>query len=84
MDRIRLSGITTFLPFLQLLDANHIGYELSRQRDDSIMLTITVIKRRIEIDVFQDHIEYSWFDGDESVHDDQDWLYKVLEDWIRE
>ena len=84
MNRVRLSGIVSLIPFLQILDKNRIGYELNRERDDSVMVTITVLKRRIEIDFFQDHIEYSWFDGDESVHDDQGWLCNVLESWIRD
>lgn len=48
------------------------------------MVVIRIIRKLIEVDFFQDHIEYSWFDGDEYVHDDQKRLYDTLEEFVRE
>ncbi|HMO30845.1 hypothetical protein [Enterovirga sp.] len=84
MKHPKLRGIQDLIPFLQILDQARISYTINRSRDDSIYLTITTLGRRIELDFFQDHIEYSWFDGSESVHDDQAWLYATLEDFVRE
>ena len=43
------------------------------------MLTVTLVRERLEIDVFEDgHFEYSRFIGDESVEDDNDQLLALL------
>ena len=82
MQRIRLRGIQDFIPFLQLLDSRRISYKINRARDDSVFITVTTVGKRIEIDFFQDHIEYSWFEGNEEVLDDQDGLYRELEEFV--
>ncbi|AWN47371.1 hypothetical protein DK419_14465 [Methylobacterium terrae] len=56
---------------IRLLERERIHYRLDRHRDDSIMVTATLVGERIEIDVFEDgHIEYSRFRGSEDVEDD--------------
>jgi hypothetical protein len=67
-------GMKGLLQFLNYLDANKIGYDLDHQRDDSIMVTLALVGKRIEVDFFEDHVEYSIFTGDESVEDDVDKL----------
>jgi hypothetical protein len=53
---------------LRRLDELHLHYRLDRCRDESVMVTVTLVGERIEIDVFEDgHIEYSSFKGDEAV-----------------
>lgn len=52
-----LGGIKDLIPFLSFLDDKHVSYALSRERDDSIMVTTAVVGARIEIDFFDDHIE---------------------------
>ncbi len=81
MNHLKLSGIIDLISFLHLLERNKIWFRLDRLRQESVMVTIHMVSRRLEVDFFQDHIEYSWYDGDESVHDDQGWLYDVLEEW---
>jgi hypothetical protein len=34
------------------------------------MVTFTLVGCRVEVDFFDDHIEFSYFTGDESVHSD--------------
>jgi hypothetical protein len=54
-----------------LLEEAKIHFRLDRHRDDSIMITATVVGERVEIDVFEDgHVEYSRFRGDEAVEED--------------
>ena len=66
---------------IHLLEANSVHYELSRHRSESLMITVTLVGERIEIDVFEDgHVEYSRFCGDESADDDM----LVLEALLRE
>lgn len=65
---------------LHLLDAARVYYTLSRHRPESVMITVTMIGERMEIDVFEDgHIEYSRFFGSEDVESD----IEYLEDFIR-
>jgi hypothetical protein len=76
-----LNGIKDLIPFLAFLDDKHVRYALSRERDDSIMVTTAVVGARIEIEFFDDHIEYSVFRGNEDVLDDQPALFKMLRDF---
>ncbi|MGE7413744.1 hypothetical protein [Methylobacterium tarhaniae] len=55
----------------RLLERERIHYHRDRHRDDSIMVTATLVGERIEIDVFEDgHIEYSRFHESKDVEDD--------------
>lgn len=66
---------------IALLEEANIHFRLDRHRDDSIMITATVVGQRIEIDVFEDgHVEYSLFRGNEDVEED----VPALEALIRE
>jgi len=42
------------------------------------MVTFTTVGKRIELDFFADHIEYSIFSGDESVLDDEKALFEII------
>lgn len=53
---------------LQRLDAGRHHYTISRHRTDSVMVTVTFVGERTEIDVFEDgHMEVSRFMGTEDV-----------------
>ncbi|MBB5456418.1 hypothetical protein OKW30_002978 [Paraburkholderia sp. Clong3] len=53
---------------LDKLDDAKIHYSLSRQRLGSVLLSITVVGQRVEIDVFGDgHMEVSRFIGHEDI-----------------
>lgn len=69
------------IEILRLLEKRKLHYSLSRQRDDSVMISVTMVGLRVEIDVFEDdHIEYSVFSGDESVLSDFADLKQLLDD----
>ncbi|KQP47021.1 MULTISPECIES: hypothetical protein [unclassified Methylobacterium] len=64
---------------IRLLERDQVHYRLDRHRDDSIMVTATLVGERIEIDVFEDgHIEYSRFHGNEDVEGDVPLLEALL------
>ena len=64
------------------LENRRIHFVISRHRKDSIMLTCTLVGRRIEIDVFEDgHIEYSYFKGDEGVESNEADMWKLVNDF---
>lgn len=56
--------------FLNDLRSNSIEFRLGSSRDDSVSLDFTLVGCRVEVDFFDDHIEFSYFTGDESVHSD--------------
>jgi hypothetical protein len=73
-------SIIDIFSFCRLLEENKRYFTFARQRDDSIMITFTVVGGRIEVDFFEDgHIEYSLFSGDESVLDDFQNLKQIIE-----
>ena len=75
---MKLNGIGDLLPFLNFLKDHSIVYRLDHMRADSVMVTLTLVGARVEVDFFDDHIEYSVFKGDEWVLDDQQELFRLL------
>jgi hypothetical protein len=66
---------------LRTLEKQRHHFELARHRNDTVMVTVTLVGLRLEIDVFEDgHLEYSLFSGSESVHSDLDRLKAILEE----
>lgn len=68
--RHSMSSDTTHSLFqlLQRLDAGRYHYTLSRHRPDSVLVTVTFVGERTEIDVFEGgHMEVSRFLGTEDV-----------------
>lgn len=66
---------------IRLLEREGIHYRLDRHREDSILITATLVGERIEIDVFEDgHVEYSRFRGSEDVENE----IPILEILLRE
>jgi hypothetical protein len=76
-----LNGVKDLIPFLDILDSKRVTYSLSRERSGTVMVTTAVVGARIEIDFFDDHIEYSVFRGNEDVLGDQPALFKMLRDF---
>jgi hypothetical protein len=79
-----LRGLSDLLPFLNFLKAKGVWYVIQHLRDDAIMVTITLLGERIEVEFFDDHIEYSRFIGTEDVEEDQKLLFNLIEDFVRE
>lgn len=79
-----LGGICDLLPFLNYLDKLNITYRIEHMRPESLMVTYTLFGTRVELDFFDDHIEYSVFNGNEDVLDDQKALFDAIEDFVRE
>jgi len=62
--------LADILKFLDYLRENSVKFDIKQSRFDSLMVSFTVIFFRVEVDFFDDHIEYSYFIGDEWVKDD--------------
>jgi hypothetical protein len=56
--------------FLNDLRSNSIKFRLRSSRDDSVSVDFTLVGCRVEVDFFEGRVLFSYFTGDESVHDD--------------
>ncbi|CAG9261127.1 hypothetical protein ACV22V_23410 [Burkholderia sp. AW33-5] len=64
---------------LTKLDVARVSYALSRHRSDSILVSVTVVGQRIEIDVFEDgHMEVSRFVGNEDIEGGAELIDSIL------
>ena len=53
---------------LRDLEYARIPFVLGRYRDDTILVSLTLVGERVEVDIFEDgHMEVSRFKGDESI-----------------
>lgn len=77
---MQLRGLDDLLLFLNFLNSRKIWYRLEHLRDDAVMVSVHMVGTRLEVEFFKDRIEYSNFEGDESVFDDQDRLFALIED----
>lgn len=64
---------------LQKLEQARIHFTLGRHRDDTILVSITLVGERIEADVFEDgHMEICRFSGSEQTIGGADLLYELI------
>ena len=70
----------TLFDIMRKLEKHRIHFIIQRMREDSIMITVTLVGERIEIDVFEDgHIEFSRFLGSEEALTNLELLNGILE-----
>ncbi len=72
-------SLVDLIKFLNVLKSKNIKFDLSQDRPESIMVTFTLVGCRVEVDFFEDHIEFSYFTGDESVHDEWKIMQSLLD-----
>lgn len=64
---------------LEKLDAGRWHYILTRNRPDSVLVSITFVGKRVEVDVFDDgHMEVSQFVGSEENLGDASFVLKLI------
>ena len=75
----------TIFETIRLLEAARLHFSIKRSRPDTILLVVTLVGERLEIDVFEDgHLELSRFRGDESVQGGEDLLERILKGYLLE
>jgi hypothetical protein len=79
-----LTDIGDLLRFLRFLRERNHRFFISQDRDDSIMVTITLKASLIEVDFFEDHIEYSIFQKDGASDNDQQRMIDLLAWFVRD
>ena len=69
-------------PLFELLSAlehARIHFTLQRHRPDTILVTMTLVGERVEVDVFEDgHMEVSRFKGGEEIVGDSNLVYSLI------
>lgn len=76
---MKLNGLPDLLKFLDFLRSKKIHFRLDQYRSNTITVTFTLVGCRVEVDFFEDHIEFSYFTGDEGVHDDWKLMQALLD-----
>ena len=65
---------------IRRLDEAHIHFTPSSHREDAVLVTVTFIGERVEVDVFEDgHMEISRFLGTEDVLGGQELIHDLIE-----
>jgi hypothetical protein len=65
---------------LQELDKANVYYTISRHRDDTVLVSITFVGERVEVDVFDDgHMEVSRFLGTEDILGGKEVIYQLIQ-----
>jgi hypothetical protein len=65
---------------LRRLDDAHIHFTVGRHRDDTVLVTMTLVGERIEVDVFEDgHMEVSRFTGNEDIVGGEELVNEIIE-----
>jgi hypothetical protein len=77
---MQLNGIKDIFSFLNYLKKEGIHYRLDHLRHDSIMVSFTLVGMRVELDFFDDHVEFSFFKGSEEVETDVRLLATLIEE----
>jgi len=64
---------------LNELEAAKVFFVLSRHRSDSVLVSMTFVGERVEVDVFDDgHMEVSRFRGNEDVVGGEELVRKLI------
>ena len=64
---------------LSELESARIHFTVSRHRDDTVTVTLTLVGERVEIDVFEDgHMEVSRFKGSEDIVGGADLVEQII------
>lgn len=66
---------------LSRLEAAKIHFTLARYREDTVLVTLTLVGERVEIDVFEDgHMEVSRFPGSEDIVGGAELVEKLIDE----
>ncbi len=74
-----MTGFSRLLQFLDYLRDRKLQFSLSQDRSDSIMVSFTLVGARVEVDFFEDHMEFSKFIGSEDVYSDEGELHEFID-----
>lgn len=77
---MEIRGIVDLLPFLNFLYDRGCRYDLLHSHPDSVKATVHLAENKIEVDFFDDHVDFSCFDGLSQRQVDTADLIKLIEE----
>jgi len=67
--------------FLRTLEDAKIHFTLARHREDTVLVTLTLVGERVEVDVFEDgHMEVSRFPGSEDIVGGEELVDRLIDE----
>jgi hypothetical protein len=65
---------------LRELEAASIPFTIGRFREDTILVTLTLVGERVEVDIFEDgHMEVSRFPGSEEIVGGEELVRQIID-----
>ena len=74
-----IHGYDGMLRFLDHLKDKNIPFKITRERHDCLMASFAMVGFRVEVEFFEDHVEYSVFTGHEDVLENENELLAMIE-----
>jgi hypothetical protein len=66
---------------LRSLEETSIHFSIARHREDTVLVTLTLVGERVEIDVFEDgRMDVSRFPGSEDIVGHEELVKRLIED----
>jgi len=79
---MKKDGLQRMLDFLSLLNDKGIHFYIEQQSPEGLMVTLTLVGTRVEVEFFVDDMHFSVFTGSEGVDTDESGLLKLIaEKW---
>ena len=79
---MKKDGLQRMLDFLAMLNEKGIHFQIEQQSPEGLMVTLTLVGARVEVEFFVDEMHYCVFSGSESVDTDEGALMRVIaEKW---
>ncbi len=79
---MKIHGFDGTVNFLEFLASKKIIHKIRYSGTKSLIIEFNVLTKRVEVDIFEDHADYSVFSGTEDVEDDIPALFELIaEHW---
>ena len=77
---MKKDGLQRMLDFLSLLNEKGIHFYIEQQSPEALMVTLTLVGARVEVEFFVEEMNFSVFKGSESVFTDEAVLAQLISD----
>ena len=75
-----MNGLTRMLNLLAYLNRRKVPFTITQESDDGLLVSFALIGKRVEVEFFETHAAWCFFEGDESVDRDLDSLRALVDE----
>jgi hypothetical protein len=75
---MKLTDLADIFEFLNFLKGERISFDIRHTFHNGLTVLLYLPGLRLEVDFFDDRVEYNVFEGDESIQEDFEKLFKLL------